>query len=389
MTAIDATDATTVESVRMWWNERSKPTRVLLAIAGAAVALNVVLWFASNVTGSPPPKGPPSSSYSTTPLGLAAYADLLARAGHPIERFRDDLDKVEIPPDTTLVVADAALSDDEQRAVIDAVHGGARLIVLGAQSTDLLASLLGPRVVWSAQSATRTRVAEPTPETAGVAVVTSDLGGSFANTGRATPVLVGEDGLVLAAAGTAGRGRVVMVASSGPFLNERLDKEDNATFAVAVAGDVTRPVSFAEAPHGYGRTTGLSALPAPVKLFFVLSAIAAAMWMWSRGRRMGPPEDRERRLAPPRRLFVESIAATLARTGDRAGAIEPLRADARGRIARRAGLGSQATDDEIRAAAERIGVAAGDIDALFRPIVTDDDVVAAGYARARLEERSR
>src|SRR3954466_3035681 len=49
--------------------------------------------------GGPPPagwvgpsQGPAGSSYSTEPDGAAAYAELLGRAGHQVQRLRDPLD---------------------------------------------------------------------------------------------------------------------------------------------------------------------------------------------------------------------------------------------------------------------------------------------------------
>ena len=50
---------------------------VIAALAGFVVLLEVLERI------SPAPEGPRSSSYATSPQGLAAYASVLQRAGHP------------------------------------------------------------------------------------------------------------------------------------------------------------------------------------------------------------------------------------------------------------------------------------------------------------------
>ena len=53
------------------------------------------------------PGGPTSSSYATGGDGLAAYASLLGRAGHPVSRLRTPLADARLDPRDTLVVLDA------------------------------------------------------------------------------------------------------------------------------------------------------------------------------------------------------------------------------------------------------------------------------------------
>jgi hypothetical protein len=43
-------------------------------------------------------------------------------------------------------------------------------------------------------------------------------------------------------------------------------------------------------------------------------ALAALVALWGLGRRLGPPEDAERPLPPPRAEFVDALAAALERT---------------------------------------------------------------------------
>jgi hypothetical protein len=59
------------------------------------------------------PTGPRSSSYATVPDGLAAYADLLDRRGHPVTRLRRAPSEALPEPRGTIVLLDAALTDDD------------------------------------------------------------------------------------------------------------------------------------------------------------------------------------------------------------------------------------------------------------------------------------
>ena len=198
-------------------------------------------------------------------------------------------------------------------------------------------------------------------------------------------MLGGPDG-VLATVATVGAGRVLALADASPFQNRRLAQADNAAFALAAAGE-GRPVVFAEAHHGYGRTTGLGAIPLRWRWALAGGFLAAIVWMWSRGRRLGPPDEIERFDPPARRAYVEAMAGALVRTRQPDVAVAPLQERARRRLAARAGLPPDAGEVDLRQAASQLPLAPGDLDALFRPCRTDDDVVAVGRAMAQLGKR--
>jgi hypothetical protein len=111
--------------------------------------------------------------------------------------------------------------------------------------------------------------------------------------------------------------------------------------------------------------------------------------MWSRGRRLGPPDEVERAQAPPRRAYVEAMAAALARTRQPDVVVGDLQDRARRRLAERAGLPPDASDEELRRVARDAGLPAGQVDALFRPARTAGDALSVGRALAQLGERSR
>jgi hypothetical protein len=81
------------------------------------------------------------------------------------------------------------------------------------------------------------------------------------------------------------------------------------------------------------------------------------------------------------------MAGALARTRQPDEATSPLQDRARRRLVTRAGLPDNAREDVLRRVAGELGLPADEVDALFRPARTEDDVVAVGRVLARLAER--
>ncbi|MBV8960930.1 MAG: hypothetical protein JO087_19370, partial [Actinobacteria bacterium] len=138
--------------------------------------------------------------------------------------------------------------------------------------------------------------------------------------------------------------------------------------------------------HGYGRSTGLGALPDHWRTGLSIAVLAVIIAMWARGKRLGPADRDDTVRPPPRVAYVEALAATIARTGNRDEGVRPVRDEARRRLLARAGLPPDASDDEVRRAATATGVPAETARALLQPAANDDDVVAVGRALASLEE---
>lgn len=328
----------------------------------------------------------PSSSYSTGAAGSGAYAELLRRFDHPVRRLRGDLDRAGFGPEDTLVVLDAGgLTADETRSVGRFVRAGGRLVAGGRGVEGWLDEAVGEPV--PAVEGRPVRVARPAgdaPEVAGIGEVRLAGRGSFRRAGSLEPLLAGGQGGVVALAGDVGRGRVVVLADPTMLHNRLLGSADNAGFGLAVAGPAGRSVAFAEGPHGYGRARGLAALPARWRAALVGFAVAVAVWLAARARRLGPPEEEVRDLAPPRRVYVDAMAATLGRTGRPVEAAEPVRARARSLVLERAGLAADTGDEALRQAALRLGLPAGEAEALVA-LGDEVGVIAAGRALAHLE----
>ena len=219
------------------------------------------------------------------------------------------------------------------------------------------------------------------PETAGVARVKTAGDGRWTRAGDAQRALAGDEGSLLLLR-QAGRGRIALLADTSPLQNRLLDEDDNAALALALGG--RGPLTFVESVHGYGPQRGLAAIPARFGWALIGLLLAALVFMVARGRRLGPPERERRELAPPRRAYVDSLAATMARGKAREEAVAPVRAEARRRLARRAGLREDADAEAWLAAARGAGLDDDAARALTARATDDDAVVATGRALAAL-----
>ncbi len=325
----------------------SRPWRIVLTVVAVLVVVNLALRLLGTLTGGTP-GGRRSSSYATAPQGDAAYADLLGHAGHPVEQVRSLPHRSPPDPRTTVFLLDPpAVRTQDIQALRAFVRDGGRLVVSGLSPEAMRE--LAPPASWR-----HARVQ-------GFEIETRRLG----------------------------RGAVLLLADSSPLQNRLLGSGDNAAFGLALAGAPSRPVEFLESYHGYGTGSGLSALPLSWKLLLTGLGLSALVYLVARGRRFGPPEEESRDLAPPRRLYVDSLAAVVARSKRRDAAVGPVRREARDAVLRRASLPRDVDDDAFRVAARRVGVADEDSESLLQPARTDADVLSVGRAAARIRQDHR
>lgn len=294
--------------------------RPVLTVAAVLVAINIALSFV------PGPSGPAGSSYATSRGGLAAWAELLGDYGYEVERLRKRPDRTELDPRMTVVVADPdTLTRGEADALAAFVERGGRLVAAAGDEPRWMDRLVPSRPLWTDDAPERWSASAAAPDTREVETVESSGDGGWLPGGSGEPLVDAGSGGALVVAANRGRGRVLLVADASPLENRLLDRADNAALALALAGDRQRPVRFAEAVHGYGESRGLGALPGRWRLALLGLALAIALWMLARVRRIGPPDSEPEAPAPPRREFVDAMALTLERTGDPAHALEPLR----------------------------------------------------------------
>ena len=360
---------------------KSLAARAGLAVLAAIVAVNVVAMLVDAL--APSPSGPPSSSFATKPQGLAAWAELARRNGIRVRALRDAPSERSLGDGGTVAVMDAGhLTGDEARALRAFAERGGR-VVAGGQPAGWTATLLGSDTPpdWEDDGPASARRAAATPETAGVERVETAGDGRWTGDADAERALAGDEGSLLLTT-SAGRGRIALLADTSPLQNRLLDHGDNAALALALSG--RGPLTFVESVHGYGPQRGLAALPARFGWALIGLLLAALVFMAARGRRLGPPERERRELAPPRRAYVDSLAATLARGRQREQAVRPVREEARRRLARRAGLRDDAGEEAWLEAARGAGLDDEAARALNGPADDDDAVVATGRALAAL-----
>jgi hypothetical protein len=289
---------------------RDPRVRLGLGVAAALVAFVVVLVIVDRLT--PEPTGPASSSYATTPAGLAAYASVLARNGHPVRRVRTRVSDDAPPTDQTLVVLDPdVMEPEEARAIGDWVRAGGNLVAGGAGDASWLDEVLEDPPSWEGGGQRVRRTLVPIGITTGVESVVAD-GGGWHELGGALPAIGPADGPLLVSA-RAGRGTVALLADATPLTNARLDQADGAALGLALAGGDQRTVAFLETVHGYGVSRGFGGLPTSVKWTLLGLALTALVAVWAAGRRFGPPEDPETEPPPPRTAYVDALAAALER----------------------------------------------------------------------------
>ena len=354
---------------------RHPGARLLVVVAAVLLVLNVISLVVSTL--SPEPSGKDGSAYATQPRGAAAYAGLLGRAGHPVGYLREPLEEARLDPGSTIVVLDADLEDQERGALARFVRAGGRLVAAGENA----GSGVVPRAPrWSGEGPAVATPTLPVPETNGVRRVRSAGDGSFESSRWSLPVLGGDRPLLAVA--SAGRGRALLLADSSPLQNRLLGQADNAALALGLAGAPGRRVTFVESVHGFGRATGLAALPSRWKLGLAIALLAALLALVSRARRLGPPELQDTEPTPARREHVDALALGLRNAHEPEVALAPVRETARAQVIRSAALDPGAPDADIRDAALRLGFEEDEVAALTREGGVDD-VRALGRALAR------
>ncbi len=325
-------------------------------VGGLATLLNLVGLAADRLSGGATVPGPGGSSYVTTTSGWAAYHDLLADGGHPVSRLEAPVRLGTLDPASTLVIAqpDSFALDARQADLIAAflLDGGRLVLASTSFFGDLSTSLVDPPPVFGGippGSVTGLQVAEAR----GIGEVATSGLYAWSDTGGALP-LVGENGLAVVAAAPVGEGRLILIADPAILSNGLIGEADNAALGVVLAGEDGRPVVFNEFVHGYGGDSLISALPDRWGTTLLLGAVAVLGWMWAIGARFVPAEPEQRAFPPSRGLYMDALAASIARSPD-------------------------GPADGLREAVERSGTAVDNTD----PVALAAALVAQGSARRR------
>jgi hypothetical protein len=125
--------------------------------------------------------------------------------------------------------------------------------------------------------------------------------------------LATRDDAVIAVSIPVGEGQLIALADSSMLTNDLLAEADNAAFALELLGNGSRPIVFAEEPHGFGASLTPTGLPSNVRWFLFGLLAATLLLMITKTKRNGPPELAHRELAPARSGYLLSLGATIDR----------------------------------------------------------------------------
>jgi hypothetical protein len=352
---------------------RSTEGRAAFGIAAVIAGLVAVTLVLDALV--PSPGGPRSSSFATASDGIAAWADLARGSGREVRALREPPSDATLPEEGTVVVLDPeGFTRGQARALRRFAEDGGR-VVAGGRNPGAWIDALAPGLEWERGGEEGARVLAATRETDDASVLRTAAEGHWKETAGTRPVAASADGPIVVV-----RGRIALVADPSPLQNRLLADADNAALALGLAGP--GPVTFVESVHGYGAESGLAALPDRFQWALILLGLSALLLIAARWPRLGPPEPPQEPLFPPRRIYIDALAATLARSRDRATAVESIRVAARERLARRAALPTEAGADAWAAAARAAGLTDEEARALLDE--RTDDGLAAGRALARL-----
>jgi hypothetical protein len=286
---------------------------------GLCLAAVVLGFGALSEALAPAPQGPVSSSYATNAQGLAAWAELAQRGGHPVVQLREPLDRAQLAADSTVVILDPdAVLHSEGVRLLAFVKAGGRLLIGGSEPQNALTALLPDPPAWSPNASTRNLPVASAPVLTDVQEVNGAGEGEWTSSDTTTQgrtLLRSGSGGALLLVRDVGRGQLFLLADASPLQNRLLGTADNAQLALNLAGGPGRAVVFVESVHGYGLSRGLAALPDRWRLAFAILALAALLWIASRWRRLGPPERTPVAPPPPRRAYVDALSLLLRRTG--------------------------------------------------------------------------
>lgn len=363
-------------------------TIVVAAIVAGIVVLNLLAIGLDRAVGGSQPGGANGSSYATAPAGLAAFSTLVAQYGHTVVRFNQRIADATLPPNATVFVLEpSSLTGADSDALLEFVDEGGRLVV-GGGAPFYLRNLSDDPPTWSPDGATTWTGVDPSFGVTTIAAVgtgswsTAGAGHALVDSGARSGTDVATASLLTEQA--VGRGDILFLADASPLENQLLPAADNAAFALALAGDASRPVVFPEGVHGYGTSRGFAAIPVRWKIALALVGLAALAFVWSRARRFGPPDQLARDLPPARAEYVQALSISLERAHDRGGALAPAQRWTRARIAARSGLAPGADDAAIAHAARALGCTDDEIAALLAPVTNDAGVLAFGRVIARV-----
>ena len=393
MNADRAAVAQEAGSVAERWRRLPRRYQVTWVVIGAIVLFEIASSLVSGLGSAGSGAAGPSSSYDSSPTGTEALAQLLSQRGHQVVRQTVALSSASPPAGASVFVLDpVSWTNADTGALVHLLHQGHR-VVLGGEppKAGILRAVLDTEAVpqWQSEAAGPVRPIVDVADDAGVSTVSSPGAGTYRlGTVNGTITLVGgpRGALALLATGAP----LVLLASSSPLQNGTIATDDNAAFALDLAGSGT--VVFDEYDHGFGHPgSGLAGLPARWRWGLGIALVAVVISILSAARRFGPPAVRQRALIPARVEYVDAMATDFSarRADELAEVVAPVVDEARRLLTARAGVDPAAPVAVAAEALARYPMPQEDASALVHAVAssprTPEDVVALGRVVARLE----
>lgn len=392
-------------------------TRIIAAAFVAVVAFAVI----DRLTRRGPEPAQPQS--------VDAYVALLKEYGHSPKIGSRPFTAESLNPSSTIVLLDpGSIEEPEADALGNFVNQGGRLVVMG-EGVEKVAAAMGIGITHVSTAPGSSRLYSATsgyPETTGIASVESTSGTAFAPATSGSDDLLINGAQVLAVGMDTGAGRMIFLAALNPLSDELLDHADNAAFGLRVVGPQGRAVIMAgtwyqpppkreptpnrdEAPakseddresfndtddqdSSYSRAKtgpqGLDSLSSDWQLGVVGLLLAAFVGMWALGRRLGPTEEAQRPLPPPRHRYIRALGHTIARGKKSYVPVgTELQLNARRALVRRYGLQGTDPSPELTEAAARAGLTPEEVRSLTEPIVNEFQMTTAGRAYIKITSK--
>jgi hypothetical protein len=326
--------------------------RKLLLVAGAASLVIVML----TVVLGPRDAADVPTTYSAASSGARAAFLLLRASGYSVTRWERSLRDLPDDASATLILAEPqAMPTSEERSALDQfVDRGGRVIVTGLAgayflrqhpvSPDPIAGLTWKRVSSRSPSA----ITRAAPE------ITLAPRAYWDVEAFALP-LYGDDldaEKVRVVKYDAGRGEAIWWASATPLTNAGLSEPGNLEFFLACVGDPSRAVLWDEYFHGHREAEPASIGDLPFTWLGVQIALAAIAVLLTYSRRSGPvvTPPPENRLSPLE--FVRTLGSLYQRARAASVAVDVAYQRFRYRLARRLGMASTASPDDLQRAVQ-------------------------------------
>jgi len=321
---------------------RLRLDRTTVFIALAAVLLGALYmlaatWVESRFAGVVPS----GSTVSVSPQGLSVWHDYLGRLG---ERPQLLTDFTSLPATGTLVVAgplETEFSATDLHRVSTWVRAGGRLVLAGdaASQVALGASMTTAGVSGGSAETSSVPPTIPSELSQGVgAIATGSTGGSEFG-GPDWVTLFGDGTRSMVVTRRFGTGTVIWLVDSMPVSNAGIGLYDDARFAVRLArAGGGGPVYFDEYHHGLSsQETVWLRLGGGGRTGVVLLLAAALVWLFARGRRIGPAIARVERPAARGSAYIAQLAELYRTAGARAESLQALEDGLARALARRYG----------------------------------------------------